>query len=209
MDDIEIMKRAKQYIESLANGIDPLTGNEIADDDIVNNVRISRCLFYTAGVLQKVIDNGGEILRERQKRSGKADFALTDEQALALEPDEADLTVSKVADIINSKIDENVMRTLKAAVINRWLIQKGLLTEVTINGRQYKHATSAGESIGIKLIDRVSQTGIPYKQCVYSPEAQRFIFDNIDAITAFTTEEEEERSAAKAERKRLAAEYTE
>ena len=209
MDDIEIMKRAKQYIESLANGIDPLTGNEIADGDIVNNVRISRCLFYTAGVLQKVIDNGGEIRRERQKRSGKADFALTDEQALALEPDEADLTVSKVADIINSKIDENVMRTLKAAVINRWLIQKGLLTEVTINGRQYKHATSAGESIGIKLIDRVSQTGVPYKQCVYSPEAQRFIFDNIDAITAFTAEEEEERSAAKAERKRLAAEYPE
>lgn len=206
MDDLEIMKRAKQYIESLANGIDPLTGNEVADTDVVNNVRISRCLFYTAGVLQKVIDNGGEVQREKLKRSEKAEFSLTDEQALALKPVDAELTVSKVADIINAQIDEYTVRKLKAAVINRWLMQKGLLSEVTINGRQYKHATSAGESVGIMLVDRVSQTGIQYKQCVYSPEAQQFIFDNIDAITAFAAAEAEEQAAEKAERKRLAAE---
>ena len=206
MEDIEIMRRAKQYIESLANGIDPLTGSEVAETDIVNNVRISRCLFYTAGVLQKVIDNGGEVQREKLKRSERADFSLTDDQALALRPVDAEVTVSKIADAINAQIDEMTMTKLRSATINRWLMQKGMLSEVTVNGRLYKHATSAGESIGIRLIDRVSQNGVQYKQCVYSPEAQQFIFDNIDSIAALAVEEAEEKAAAKAERKRLAAE---
>ncbi len=59
MEELDVMKRAQSYIESLANGKDPLTGNELPDADIVNNVRISRCLFYVSDVLKKVIDNGG------------------------------------------------------------------------------------------------------------------------------------------------------
>ena len=69
MNDLDVMKRAKQYIESLAKGIDPITGNEVSENDVVNNVRISRCLFYTAEVLQKVIDNHGEVQREKQAQS--------------------------------------------------------------------------------------------------------------------------------------------
>ena len=47
MTDLEIMQRAKQYIDSLANGIDPLSGKPVKDNDVINQVRISRCLFYT------------------------------------------------------------------------------------------------------------------------------------------------------------------
>ena len=66
MTDLEMMQRAKQYIDSLANGYDPLSGKPVKDDDVVNQVRISRCLFYVSGVLQKVIDNGGEIQRKKK-----------------------------------------------------------------------------------------------------------------------------------------------
>ena len=55
----------KLFGNSLANGYDPLSGNLVRDDDVVNQVRISRCLFYVSGVLQKVIDNGGEIQRKK------------------------------------------------------------------------------------------------------------------------------------------------
>ena len=207
MDDLEIMKRAKQYIESLANGIDPLTGNEVADTDVVNNVRISRCLFYTAGVLQKVIDNGGEVQREKLKRSEKAEFSLTDEQALALKPEERNTYMSNIVKNINSVIDEYKMKKLQSRTINQWLIDKGLLTEIVINGRAKKNPTPEGEQIGITLYSFMTENGWT-KACVYSPEAQQFIFDNIDAITAFAAAEAEEQAAEKAERKRLAAEDT-
>ncbi|MBQ9482745.1 MAG: hypothetical protein IJU82_01010 [Ruminiclostridium sp.] len=208
MEDIEIMKRAKQYMESLANGIDPLTGNELDENDIVNNVRISRCLFYTAGILQKVIDNGGEVQREKLKRSEKAEFSLTDEQALALKPDERSTYMSNIIKNINSVIDDFKMKKLQTRTVNNWLIDKGLLNEVIINGRARKNPTPEGEALGITLYSFMTENGMT-KTCIYSPEAQQFIFDNIDAIIAFAAEEEEEKAAAKAERKRLAAEDTE
>ena len=41
----EIMQHAKEYLDKLARGIDPLTGREVPEDEIINNVRSSRCLF--------------------------------------------------------------------------------------------------------------------------------------------------------------------
>ncbi len=195
MTEIEIMKRAKTYIESLAKGIDPLTGNEVKDDDIINNVRISRCLYYTAEVLQKVIDNGGEVQREKLRRSERLPFDLTDEQSRALKPEKDRLFISKVVNIINSQIDEYKMKKLQAKTVNNWLMEKGLLAEVIVNGRSHKDPTSAGEAIGITLHKYMTSNGIMVTTPVYNEEAQQFIFDNIDTIIEFERAE----SAALAE----------
>lgn len=48
MTELEIMQHAKGYLDKLAKGIDPLTDQEVPEDDVINNVRISRCLFYKA-----------------------------------------------------------------------------------------------------------------------------------------------------------------
>ena len=47
MTELETIARAQMYLEKLANGVNPLTDAEVGDSDVVNNVRISRCLFYT------------------------------------------------------------------------------------------------------------------------------------------------------------------
>ena len=51
MTEIEIIARAQMYLEKLANGVNPLTNEEVAENDVVNNVRISRCLYYVSGIL--------------------------------------------------------------------------------------------------------------------------------------------------------------
>ena len=61
MTELEIMQHAKDYLDKLAKGIDPLTGREVPEGEIINNVRISRCRFYVADVLRQVIENGGVI----------------------------------------------------------------------------------------------------------------------------------------------------
>lgn len=45
MEEMEILKRAKSYIDCLANGINPLVNQPIKEDDLVNNVKLSRCFF--------------------------------------------------------------------------------------------------------------------------------------------------------------------
>ncbi len=50
--ELDTMKHAKEYIDKLANGIDPFTDKPVPDDDIVNNVKLSRCFFYISGILE-------------------------------------------------------------------------------------------------------------------------------------------------------------
>ena len=44
MTELEILLHAKSYIDKMAQGINPLTDEAVPDGDMVNNVRISRCL---------------------------------------------------------------------------------------------------------------------------------------------------------------------
>lgn len=47
MTEVEKIAYTRMYIEKLANGINPLTDQAVPDTDLINNVRISRCLFYS------------------------------------------------------------------------------------------------------------------------------------------------------------------
>ena len=46
MTELEKIEYAKSFIDKLANGINPLDDSPIPDNDIANNVRLSRCFFY-------------------------------------------------------------------------------------------------------------------------------------------------------------------
>ena len=61
MTELEKTAYAKSFIDKLANGINPLDNQPIEETDIVNNVRISRCLFYVSDILRKVIEAGGVV----------------------------------------------------------------------------------------------------------------------------------------------------
>lgn len=61
MTELDKIARAKMYLEKLANGVNPLTDKEVAPNDIVNNVRISRCMFYVSDILRQIIENKGKF----------------------------------------------------------------------------------------------------------------------------------------------------
>ena len=61
--ELDTMKHAKEYIDKLANGIGPFSDKPVPDGDIINNVKLSRCFFYISGILEKVIENGGEVAK--------------------------------------------------------------------------------------------------------------------------------------------------
>lgn len=190
MTELEIMIRAKTYIDSLANGIDPLTGQTVKNDDIVNNVRISRCLFYVSGILQKVIDNGGEVQKEKMKRSQRAEFCLTDEQIRSLSTQYDEQSVSRITTYINEQIDDKIIKKLKASTLNNWLVSVGLLTQTeNEEGKKQKIPTQEGEMMGLQLKEATNYKGT-YKYVSYNRNAQQFIFDNMEAVIEFAHQEE-------------------
>lgn len=184
MTELEKIEYARSFIDKLANGINPLDGSPVPEGDIVNNVRLSRCFFYVSDILRRVIENGGTEDRKREIRpkTRRASFALPPEARGRFQISQAPISVSEIANHINSFINAEEMRRLSAATISNWLLGAGLLEVVSIpNGSRRKVPTHEGGLLGIITEERNGQYGT-YLAVLFKPQAQQFIYDNIDAI---------------------------
>lgn len=179
MTELETLARAKMYMEKLANGINPIDGSQIPDEEVINNVRLSRCFFYVADVLQRVIENG---VVSQQKKDKKIPFFLPVEKRSAFAFSTQPIPISEVSKRINDLIEDENMTKLPYRAIRDWLMSIGMLEEALDGeGRLAKRPTSQGENVGIRLESRVNLKGT-YFVVGYDLNAQHFIVDNLDAI---------------------------
>lgn len=180
MTELETMQRAKMYLDKLANGINPLTDQPAPDSDCINQVRISRCLFYVSDVLRKVIENGGNI--GKTEKIKKQPFTISHETLKSFRLSSTPIPVSEITKRINELVAESAMTKLKYTSITSFLLQSGFLAQAEAgDGEKTKAPTKQGNTIGITSEERVGQAGT-YRVTVYNTEAQQFILDNIDAI---------------------------
>lgn len=180
MTEMEILTHAKSYIDKLANGINPISDLPVGEGDAVNNVRVSRCLFYVSEVLGKVIASGGVPTAPKPKLPP---FFLTAEQATRFPYTDRAVTVSDIADKLNALAEPNTCRKITYAPIAHWLIGIGALEICTVEGKNLKRPTQRGLELGIKAEQRTSQNG-EYTAVVYNRAAQQLIVDNLEAIAA-------------------------
>jgi len=175
--DIELVSHAKDYIDDLANGKNPFTKEDVNENDIINNVKISRCLFYVSSVLDEIIANGGTAKKPKEKKAPFSPDALNLDN---MEFSQYPICVSIIVEKINALRPEN-MNKLKTTAVTNWLVEIGLLNIITINGKKQKRPTAKGASIGITEEQRVGQYGV-YYLTTYDEAAQHFIVDHLSAI---------------------------
>ena len=175
--DIKTVQHAKDYLDDLARGINPLTKETVEDGDVINNIKISRCLLYVSDVLGEVVENGG-INKKRKKSLEHFDIQKLDLNNFNYfaEP----VSISVFAKRLNDLVPET-MKKLKVTAITNWLVDVEMLSIVQVNGKNHKRVTKNGESIGITMEQRNGQYG-PYYAVLYNESAQRFIIDNINSI---------------------------
>lgn len=183
MTELEKMQRAKMYLDKLANGIDPLTDHIVPETDLVNNVRISRCLFYVSDILRKIIENDGVIGKvPKPKKPAKAPFAITAQELSGFSFSERPIPVSEITRRINDLIDSETMVKLKYTSITTFLMQSGLLAPAeTKDGTTTRMPTAQGRNLGIFVEEREGSSG-SYSVTVYNTDAQHFLLDHIEAI---------------------------
>ena len=185
--ELDTIKRAKEYIDKLANGIDPFTDKPVPDGDIINNVKLSRCFFYISGILEKVIENGGEVVKPQVAVSviphKRGSVVITDEARAKFRCFINEVSLSTFTDMINKHIDRDVSVKLKDYAIADWLTVIGMLSEERLpNGKLKRVPTENGISEGMRLSEYFTDGGFPRYAIMLSPEAQQFVLDNIDAI---------------------------
>ena len=178
--ELEMLERAKVYMEKLANGINPISDTEVRDDDCINNVRLSRCFFYVADVLGKVIDNGG-IIAPVRKKSGTIPFSITDEQLGRFEFSDNPISISEIAKRINRLTANADVKNITYNNIADWLVSVGVLEVQEINQSKRRVASASGARLGITMEKRIGSDG-EYMAVMYDKQAQQFIIDNMDAV---------------------------
>lgn len=179
MTELEMINRAKTYIDKLANGVNPLTDEPLSENDIVNNVRISRCFFYISDLLRRFAEGG---FPEAAKKGKKQPFIITEEQRKRFEFSETPISVSEIARRFNAAVNTEGAVQMRYSGITFWLIESGLLSvDRREDGREVKLPTAAGMELGISQEVRSGANG-SYTVVVYNENAQRYIVDNIDAI---------------------------
>ena len=181
MEEKEKIMIAQEWVRKLANGINPLNGNAVEDNDIVNNVHISRCLFYVAEVLGKYVER-----RPRHTSNAISDslrtipFASSAVQKEKYNYVEA-ISVTSFAREIGKLVPEN-MQVPSNKIFMQWLVQKGLLLEAGENGRKWKIASEKGNEIGIHSEDQ-ERDGKVIHLTFYNREAQKYLLEHLDEIS--------------------------
>lgn len=180
MTESDMIARAKQYMEALANGINPLTGTPLVPGECASEERMRRCFAYTAQVLERAYN---DTLRKEYKRVRRNidSYRVSPEELARFEFSDEPVGINTVRDKFNALIDRTVVKPLKVTSMLAFLLGSGLLMQK--DGKKYP--TEAGSSMGISCIDRKDPyTGQIRKQVVYSRDAQQFLVDNIDALCA-------------------------
>ena len=184
MTELDKMIRAESYIRKMANGINPITDETAADDDMVNNVRVTRCLYYVSDILRQVIANNGVIEKKAHGSGKKTSFFMTDEQRAAFTVFDHPVYLKELVEKVNLLTEANKCKKFAAKWVTEYFVSIGLFVVDEELGS--KCATEAGRNLGI-ISERRQSLYSPKEYWVnqYSPEAQRFIIDNIDTIIEF------------------------
>lgn len=181
MEDKRLLEHAKGYIDLMAEGKNPLTGEDEPDDSCLQQTRISRCLRYVSGILEQVLN--GELVPPSEipavpaaAPAKKIPFTLTEEELSEVTPDNKQLSLSRFLDrIYQFGHTENMKKPPFKQVVN-WLVEQGVLeiqNDKTV-------PTALGMEIGIQWVD----LGI-YSSYYYSPAAQQWIIDRLPELLAY------------------------
>ncbi len=193
MDKLQIIKRAKSYMDMLSNGIDPISEEPVENDSALRQERLQKCFQFVSEILGEIINtNGIVVMSEAESAHGykivkkKAVFSINPKQKMSIRITNCPIVPSAFVKNINSVVNTEIMEKLSLTTINKWLLKQGYISESkepTVVNRNVKTITPLSTQIGIieqTVVD--PRTGEAKAQMLFSRQAQEFILNNIELI---------------------------
>ena len=180
MADVEKLRKVKQCIDSLAEGLNPFTGQPLPEEDIVNDVRVSRSLFLASAFLQE------QMQGTTAKKTGKKQaFRLSLEEREQVEFSSQPIPASELARRMNEAVGTQDCKKISYRQITDWLVEVGMLKLVeNAVGTQRRRPTDSGEKLGIsKRIYQYSLDGTFIREWKSISEAGRALHISASNIT--------------------------
>lgn len=169
MNEIDKLEKSREYLYSLANGINPVTKEELLSDSILNQASTSRFLFYACEIIDR------ELFRQRKKlHDARQIFVLSSEDLKTVSISEEPITLNNFYKTIRTVFPND---NLPSDRITKWLLKNDFL--IFKNGR--KVATEKGNEIGITSIEK-TQNNYSFFVNYYDSNAQTFILDHLNEM---------------------------
>ena len=205
MEELDMIRRARQYLESLSSGMDPIGKKPVPQGETLLQPRLSRCFRYVAELL-------GEFEREpalledlTQARASRMPNAKETVEAVSQPHSERPcaqerggtrrpnspsqekdlpLSLNRLTESLRPLLGENPKMRLEASEITEWLLLSGYLRHMTreTDGAHRIVPTEKGAALGITRVERTRQDGKPYHFNLYSAAAQDFIRKHLEEI---------------------------
>ena len=178
MTEREKVKEAKRWIDRLAQGIHPVTGEILPDSDAVNNVRVSRCLFYVSSLLQHQLD------RDFPEKGTDSPLSDSTQMTFSAQP----IPASDLARRLSAAAQLPGGRKVSYRLLVEWLLAKGFLREVIQpNGRKRRRPSPMGQQLGI-VVEYRNNNERSYPVVLYMESAQRFVEEHLDEILSYAVD---------------------
>jgi hypothetical protein len=184
MTELEIMEHARTYLQKLAAGENPLTGQMVPEGELLRNERIARCLAYVSEVLGKVIEIGGipDGKTARRTRQEKTPFRISEEALRRYQTEAEPVKLGNIVQQLNTLSGSDQMMQLKSGSITEFLADEGLVQpERTQIGTYTWSVTDKGKALGIAERFSDGPRG-GYTYLAYNVHAQQYLLEHMDEI---------------------------
>lgn len=208
MNKFQVIEHAKNYLDMLAAGTDPISKELIPDDSVASRPQLKKCFQFVSAVLQEVLQNNGLVLLDADGANArapasvpvtvnggnyelvrkKAAFSMTREQKNEVLISRLPITPHEFLKNVNRTVNAADMEKLSIKSVNAWLKSNGYIAEgktpAVINKTVWK-PTQLAQQIGFTEIDVPdANTGEMKRQLMYSPQAQQFLLAHMEEIAA-------------------------
>ncbi|MDE6061048.1 MAG: hypothetical protein K2G31_06240 [Clostridia bacterium] len=185
MDKLQMIQKAKKYLEFLAHSMDPTTEESIKDS-VLQKQEIQDVLLYTVSLLEELIANEGEVINVATPIEFSIERINKDSISVSDQP----IQIGGFVRRINQQIDKTKMKTFKQSHLMEWLLSNGYLNKdkrAVVKNETFYSITESSNGVGIVEQEKVdSETGEIKKSIVLTKMAQEFIVDNLENIADFT-----------------------
>lgn len=176
-NDFEKMEKAKNVLLKIAKGINPVTGEEIPENNFICDARIIQCFYFVTEVLDNV--KNGVYSKSVEKQT--VFIISSDEKTRVTFPD-GKIGVNEFSKQVNQCIDLSKSKKLTGVELNKRLKNMGILSErVTESGKTRTIINESSANYGFEMEKR-KFNGVEYEMVVMNDKGKRYLLEDIEKI---------------------------
>lgn len=169
--------KANEILRKMANGDNPLTGEQLEEGSFLHDPRMIRCLYFIQEVLNRAID--GQL---RVSACKLETFAITADEKRMIQLPPGRIGINEFAKCVNRVIDLNKSRKVSGVELNKRLKRMGILSEESLeDGRKRTLPGENPQDFGIEMEKR-NYNGSEYEMVLFNDRGKKYLLDNLESI---------------------------